>query len=120
MQDDDLTIMFFILGDGYDQIEEVTISRNKSVPALKHAVKATYENRLKNVDAAYLVLYKASIPISPRLPELATELAANEPRLDPSGILSEVFADELPRAHVHLVVEIPSRAWVYVVLSSLC
>jgi hypothetical protein len=118
MHDDDLTIICFTLGDEYDQIEEVKISRNESVVALRHAVKA--RNQI-TFPAKFLVLYKASIPISPRLPELAAELAANEPRLDSSGILSEVFAaDELPRAHVHLVVEIPPRAWVYVVLSSLC
>jgi len=75
---------------------------------------------LKDFDAESLHLYKVSIPY-PQLAERVAELELNESMLHPLGKLSEVFADELLDTHVHVVVVvgIDSRAWVYVVLSSL-
>ena len=74
---------------------------------------------MKNFDAESLVLYKASIPYTPQLAEHAAAVELNGLRLDPFGKLSEVFTDELHDTHVHVVVGICSRAWVYVILSSL-
>jgi len=118
MSDFDLAINCWILGHEYDPFQ-VKISRNENVIALKLAIKTTNQNTLKNIDAQSLVLYKISIPYAPQFAEQAAALELNELRLSPLGKLSEVFADELHDTHVHVVVVIPSRVWVYVVLSSL-
>ena len=109
----------WILGDENDNIFQVVISRDESVPALKDAIKAKKHNLLKDIDADSLILYKVSIVHSPELAEHVTALELNELKLRPLDELSEVFADGLLRKHVHVVVEIPSGARVYIVLSSL-
>ena len=68
---------------------------------------------MKHIDADDLILYKVSISFSPQLAEHAAALGLNE--LLPLDELSGVFANGLLDAHVHVVVEIPSGAWVYVV-----
>src|SRR5258708_2836454 len=60
LSDSDLAINCWILGHKYDPLQ-VKISRNENVIALKLAIKTTYQNILKNIDAQSLVLYKVSI-----------------------------------------------------------
>ena len=117
--DPNLKINCWTLGDRCEHVFSVQISRNKNVDALKGAIKAKKHPSLKDIDANTLILYKVSILYSPELAEHATALELNELKLHPLDILSEVFADGLLRKHVHVVVEIPSGAWVYIVLSSL-
>jgi Crinkler effector protein N-terminal domain len=130
MSDSDLSINCWILGDEYDRALNVAISGNKDVYALQKAIKAEWQNRLKDTDAIALDLYGVSIPRSPRLAEDVAVLDLGKLKLDPFDELSEVFASGLVPKHIHVVVRIPqasgaveipqaSGAWVYVVLSSL-
>jgi Crinkler effector protein N-terminal domain len=117
--DPNLTIYCWVLDDDYDNVFKVEISRNKNVIDLKESIKAEIYNLLKDIDAATLILYKVSIQHTPQLAEHVSALELADLRLHSFDDLSEVFANGLPRKHVHLVVEIPSGAWLYVVLSSL-
>ena len=117
--DPNLTINCWVLEDDYEHVFRVEISRNKDVVDLKEAIKAENGSLLKDIDADTLILYKVSIQHTPQLAEHASALELADLRLKPFDDLSEVFANGLPRKHVHPVVEIPSGAWLYVVLSSL-
>jgi hypothetical protein len=97
------------------------MSKDETVTALKDAIKARRSN-LKDMAADYLILYKVSIPISSFISQLAEQatLELEEPKaLFGGDELSEVFANGLLRKHVHVVVQIPSGAWVCVGLPSL-
>ena len=96
----------------------VEISRNKLVDDLKTAIKVERHPSLNDIDASTLILYKVSIEYTPQLAEHVAALELNE-KLLPLDELSEVFANGLLPEHVHVVVEIPSGAWVYVGLSFL-
>jgi hypothetical protein len=73
------------------------------------------------IEAHDLIVYHVSIPVSSELVERVTALKLNEEmEMNPVHRLSDVFTDELLDTHVHVVVETPSGAWIYVVLSSLC
>jgi hypothetical protein len=85
---------------------------------LKTAIKVERHHSLNDIVASTLILYKVSIECTPQLAEHVAALELNE-KLLPLNELSEVFANELLRKHVHVVVETPSGAWVYVGLSSL-
>ena len=117
--DPNLTIYCWVLEDDYNHVFPVEISRNKDVAHLKISIKAENYQLLKDIDADTLILYKVSIRHSPQLAEHVSALELADLRLNTFDDLSEVFANGLPRKHVHLVVEIPSGAWLYVVLSSL-
>ena len=117
--DPNLNINCWILGDKYENVLPVQISRNENVAALKRAIKAECHSLLKDIDTFTLILYKVSIQYTPQLAGHATALELNELKINALDELSEVFANGLLRKHVHVVVEIPSGAWVYVVLSSL-
>ena len=117
--DPNLTINCWVLEDDYNNLFKVEISRNKDVTDLKECIKAKNDHLLKDIDARTLILYKVSIQHSPQLAEHVSALELADLRLNPCDDLSEVFANGLPRKHVHLVVEVPSGAWLYVVLSSL-
>jgi hypothetical protein len=115
---DPLTINCWIVGDNYMAAFPVEISRNKLIAHLKEAIKVERPALLNDIDAPDLILYKVSINFTPQLAEHVAALELNE-QLLPFDELSEVFANGLPRKHVHVVVETPSGAWVYVGLSSL-
>ena len=120
MSDSDIiTINCWIRGDEYMRVFDVEISRSKSVHALRVAIKAQMPNTLKDIEPFLLILYKISIPCTPQLPERVTALELDRLKLNPLLKLSKVFEDGLLDEHVHVVVEIPSGAWVYVVLSPL-
>ena len=116
MSDSDLNINCWILGNSSDEVFSVKISRGENVDALKVAINLREGNTLP---AKSLILYKVSIPYSPQLAEDAAALGPNRLKLKPLDVLSEVFANELDRKHVHVIVEIPFGTWVYIVLSSL-
>jgi hypothetical protein len=113
-----LSINCWILGDHYEHVFTVKISRNENVDDLKDAIKVKKHHSLNDIDADTLILYKVSIEHNPQLAEHVAALELNED-LPPLYKLSEVFANGLPWNHVHVVVETPSGACVYVGLSSL-
>jgi hypothetical protein len=115
---DPLRINCWILGDDYMHVFVVEISRNEIVHDLKTAIKVEKHPFLNDIDANTLILYKVSIQCTPQLAEHVAALELNE-KLLPWVELSEVFANGLLPKHVHVVVETPSGAWVYVGLSSL-
>jgi crinkler effector protein len=119
MSDSDITIICWFLGDLYEHVFGVEISRNETVATLKDAIKAENQNTLNDIDADCLILYKVSIPCTSQLAEHATALELDKLELNSLDELSEIFANGLLPKHVHVVIEIPSGAWVYVVLSSL-
>lgn len=113
MSDSLLTTNCWILGHDYHKVFQVEISRDKDVADLKEAIKTKKQNTLKDIDAYALIIYKASIPYSPQLAEHAAALGLNELKLQPLDKLSGFFANGLLDMHVHMVVEVPSGAWVY-------
>ena len=109
----------WILDDKYDHVFAVKISRNEDVFALKVAIKAQMPNTLKDIEPFLLILYKISIPCTPQLPECITALELDKLKLNLLLKLSKVLKDGLIDEVVHVVVEIPSGVWVYIVLSLL-
>ena len=119
MSDPDLLcINCWILGDDCTHIFVVEISRNEVVYDLKEAIKVKTHPLLNDIVTSTLILYKISIEYTPQLAEHVAALELNE-KLLPLDKLSKAFANGLLPEHVHVVVEIPSGAWVYVGLSSL-
>ena len=119
MSDSDLTINCWILGDHYQHVFSVKISRNENVVILKDAIKLADEIALKDTDACTLILYHVTIPYSLQLAEHAA--TSDKLKLNAFDKLSKVFANGSLDTHVNVVVEIPQAygAWVYVFLWSL-
>jgi Crinkler effector protein N-terminal domain len=92
---DPLSINCWILGDHYEHVFTVEISRNKNVNRLKDAIKVENHPSLNDIDADTLILYKVSIEHTPQLAEHVAALELNED-LPPLYKLSEVFANGLP------------------------
>ncbi len=123
MSDSDLNIHCWILGEPYKHIVPVKISRNAPVANLKVAIRdAAHPSRLERISPATLILYRVSIPHTPQLAEHAAALELHELEMDSTDELSDVFANGLLRKHVHVIVEIPSGAWVrrFVIVTPTC
>ena len=111
----DLAINCWVLGDDYKRVFTVKISRDDNVDGLRKAIKTKCQfSHPSNL----FILYKVSIPCTPQLAEDAAALDLNALELNPVHKLSQVFANGLPDANIHVVVRIPSGAWIYVVLPS--
>ena len=89
-----------------------------NVIALRFAIKAT-ETRFEGINATDLILYHVSVPYTPQLADNVAGLELDNLKMDPLDKLEVFFTDDPPGDHVHVVIKIPSGAWVYVVLSSL-
>jgi hypothetical protein len=110
IDDPNLALHCWILGDPHREAFEVRIPRNENVHGLKCAIK-TQSNELTNLPAKSLILYEVSIPYGPGLADDVNALQPNERELDhPFRILSAIFPNDLPADHVHVVVKTPSRA----------
>ena len=64
---DPLSINCWILGDHYEHVFTVEISRNKNVNRLKDAIKVENHPSLNDIDADTLILYKSPSNIPPNL-----------------------------------------------------
>ena len=115
---DSITINCWRLGFLYTSVFSVQISRNANVSALRLAIKAA-DTTLKDISATNLILYRVSIPCTPQLADHVDALELNGLRINPLDKFKVIFADGPPEDCVHVVIGIPSGAWVYVVLSSL-
>jgi Crinkler effector protein N-terminal domain len=93
-----------VLGDEHNRAITVAISGNKNVGALKEAIKAKWQNRLKDTDAAALDLCNVSIPYSSQLAGDVAALDLDELKLNPLDKLSKAFANGLlDDTHVHVL-----------------
>jgi len=116
MSDSDLlNINGWILGDPYEHVFIVEISRNRNVSALKMAIQAAMLHRLKDICAVTLILYRVSILYTSQFAEHATalELPVNGQKMNALHKLSDVFVNGLLDTHVHVIVEIPSGAGIH-------
>ena len=121
MSDSDiLTINCWVLGDEYDCVFPVKIPRNESVAALRVAIKAEDPTTMKDIAAKNLILYRVSIPPTPKLAQHVARLGLDGLGLgkNPLSKLSEAFDNGLLDGHVHVVVK-TSGVWAYNYLSTL-
>jgi Crinkler effector protein N-terminal domain len=114
----DIIINCLVLGDAYSRVFQVEIPINKSVAALRDAIKAKNTTVMKDIEAYMLTLYKVSIPLTPEIANDVAELGPDRLWLNPLSTLSEALGDGLPDGYVHVVIKTPG-AWAYNYLSTL-
>ena len=103
-----LDLNCFVLGHGASHIFPIEIAENKTVGALRKAIKDEKEHAFPHIDADTLVLWKVSIPVSRSLTENLGKLDfVDEDSLLPVEELSDVFSDSPVRRHLHIVVRAP-------------
>ena len=107
MPDSNLAINCWVLGDDYKQVFMVKISRDDNVDRLREAIKTKCQF---SHPSNSFILYKVSILYTSQLAEDAAALDLNDLELNPLHKLSQVFANSLPDANIHVIVRIPSGA----------
>ena len=107
MPDSNLAINCWVLGDDYKQVFTVKISRDNNIDGLREAIKTKCQF---SHPSNSFILYKVSIICTSQLAEDAAALDLNALELNPLHKLSQVFANSLPDANIHVVVRIPSGA----------
>lgn len=109
--------------DHYKHLFIVSIGKEKSVAALKEAIKQEKSNMFREIDASSLVVWNVSIPYDRNLAENVNNLnlvdddmlSVAQPNneqiesLSPVDRLSDIFSEPPVEGHVHIVVE-PPRA----------
>ena len=99
-----LSLNCFLLGDDFDRMFTVEISKNKNVSILKELIKEKNLSSLGNVDVKNIDLGKVSIPIDDDVGK-RLEKIDNLKLLKPHLSLSHVFP-HVEENHLHVVVRI--------------
>ncbi|KAG0067058.1 hypothetical protein BGZ92_005192 [Podila epicladia] len=107
MTDNSMCLLCIVNGDATPF--SVDIDESKTVDHLKKAIKLQKAVAFADVDADMLTLWRVSIPLAPlneRRPIVLSEIKSAA-ELDPTDDLSDVFAGELPRKTIHIIVQRP-------------
>jgi len=103
-----LKLNCFVQGDDRNQIFSVEIANNKSISALRDAIKEKKKPQLDHVTADSLHLWDVSIADDDDgFEEKVSKVVREQTKLSPVDQLSDVFSGELVRKHVHIVVKSP-------------
>jgi hypothetical protein len=97
-----------VLGHDASHIFPIEIGENKTVGALRKAIKDEKRHAFQHVDADTLVLWKVSIPVSRSLADNLSKFDfVDEGSLLPVEELTDVFSGSPARRHLHIVVRGP-------------
>ena len=97
-----------VLGHDASHIFPIEIAENKTVGALRKAIKDEKEHAFQHVDADNLILWQVSIPVNRNLTENISKLDfVDDGSLLPVKRLSGVFSDPPEDEHLHIVVRVP-------------
>ena len=100
-----LQLNCWVFGDDDSQVFPIKIENTESVGILKDAIKDK-KIALQHLDADSLTLWKVSTPVGHRLQQnLANEDLTDESSLSSVDDLVDVFPDQPPRKHLHIVVK---------------
>jgi hypothetical protein len=103
-----LKLNCWVLGDNVSQVFPIKIANTESVGTLKEAVKDKNSESFHNVDACSLTLWKVSIPKDRLQQSLANLDVTDATSLLSMDDLDDIFSDEPPRKHLHIVVKRPN------------
>ncbi|KAF9320406.1 hypothetical protein BG003_006199 [Podila horticola] len=115
MTDIPLTLFCLIDGEATSNAFPVEIIPTKSIGDLKDFIKVKKTNDFSDVDANQLTLWRVSIPVvtaNRNKPIILTEIDSIT-ELDPTDDVSDVFADQLPKKTIHIIVQRPPPAFVH-------
>jgi hypothetical protein len=102
-----LDLNCFVLGHGASHIFPIEIAENKTVGALRKAIKDEKEHAFPHIDADNLILWQVSIPVNRNLTENFSKLDfVDDGSLLPVKRLSGVFSDQPEDEHLHIVVRV--------------
>jgi hypothetical protein len=100
-----LVLNCWALGDDPSHVFPVEIASNKTVGALKKAIKDENPESFRGIDARSLILHKVSIPNTRQLESsIAGEYLDKRESLSALDGLSEIFSEGLIQKHVHVIV----------------
>ena len=103
------TLNCYVRGDRCNQAFEVDIGIEKSVAALKEAIKVKKSPYFDHTPADSLVLWNVSVPFTRPLKAKVEKLVlADDESLQPLDSLSDLFSSELHKGNIHIVVDRPS------------
>ena len=94
-------------GDNANKIFPIEIERSANVHELRKAIKDERNGFFQFRDeAVHLTLWAVSLPITHNIEEtiVGTSLLEEE-KLLPVALLSDIFPDQPPRDHVHIMVK---------------
>jgi hypothetical protein len=102
-----LKLNCWVLRDDASQVFPIKIDNTESVGTLKEAVKDKNSKSFHNVDAHSLTLWKVSIPKDHLQQSLTNLDLTDTPSLSSMDDLDDVFSDEPPCKHLHIIVKLP-------------
>jgi Crinkler effector protein N-terminal domain len=102
-----LKLNCWVLGDDASQVFPIHIANIESVGTLKKVIKHEISESFPNIDARSITLRKVSIPKDRLQQSLANLDITGETSLSSMDDLDDVFSDEPPRKHLHIVVKPP-------------
>jgi hypothetical protein len=103
-----LALNCLVSGDDTSNIFTIEIADNKTVSALKKAIKGENEHLFQHADAKTLVLWKVSFPVKESLKDNLGNFVGGHPLL-PLDKLSKVFSN-VDETDLHIVVRRPPGA----------
>jgi hypothetical protein len=102
------TLFCYVRGEESRRVFEVDIGKQKSVAALKKAIKEEKSQAFRDIDADSLVLWNVSVPFNRSLKGNVEQLSlVDDESLQPPDILVDVFPSGLEKRSVHIVVKRP-------------
>ncbi|KAG8220282.1 hypothetical protein J3R82DRAFT_1376, partial [Butyriboletus roseoflavus] len=101
----DMTLTCWVHGDTIDNVFPVETSSTKTVGDLKTVIKNKNQEDFREIDARFILLYKASIPWGEDTPEILDgwKLVPKD-RLPSIAFLSDIFPDHPLQRHIHIIV----------------
>jgi hypothetical protein len=104
-----ITLLCLVKGNTAANAFAVDIEREKLVSHLKKAIKAEKQNDFASVDADKLKLWK--VGISDERNDLLSDIP-DQAELLASRDISDYWAEEPPKRHIHVIVNLPRKCLV--------
>ena len=99
-----------------EHLFSVSIDANKTVDALKKAIKLEKKPRLNDIAADELTVYKVLIPdddgLAPALDNLRLDDHAAAIKLRATQKLSIIFSNGVEDGHLHILVQLPGACYI--------
>ncbi|KAG0038792.1 hypothetical protein BGZ83_002997, partial [Gryganskiella cystojenkinii] len=105
----DNLVTLFCLVDGDSNPFSVDVNRTKTVDMLKDSIKAKIPDTFHGADAKDFILWRVSIPVSPKKDRNGISLANVHSKEEPDETddVSEVFQETPPKKTIHVIVTRP-------------
>ena len=110
-----MLLVCYLLDDDWKQAFEVEIGKEKSVSALKDAIKEKLGSDFDDIPAKSLSIWKASVQYNKNLEKEVEALnLVDGDSLHPLEILSDIFPSGLEKKSVHIIISRPLSGELYV------